>query len=129
MRCTTTVSDGNPFDVSSFYVNPSYRHELQVSIDTASGTTKSTLEQMVEVPSAYWIDVKSKVRVLEVIRCSSRVANGRVAFWARAYDCGQHAHGARKDRDVHVKPAPTHPALPGHRQRHKQCRGNSHGCR
>ena len=61
--CIPTVSDGNPFDVSSFYVNPSYQAELQVSIDTASDTTKSTLEQMMEVPSAYWIDVKSKVSV------------------------------------------------------------------
>jgi len=55
------VSEGNPFNVSSFYVNPSYQEELQSSIDTATGTVKSTLESMLEVPSAYWIDVKSKV--------------------------------------------------------------------
>ena len=56
------VAEGNPYaDVDAFYVNPSYKTELQGSIDTASGTVKATLTSMLVVPSAYWIDVKSKI--------------------------------------------------------------------
>jgi cellulose 1,4-beta-cellobiosidase len=49
---------GNP---QTYYVNPSYKDLLQTSISTAEGKTKSTLESMKNVPSAFWIDVKSKV--------------------------------------------------------------------
>lgn len=56
------IAEGNPYaDVEAFYVNPSYKTELQGSIDTASGTVKETLTSMLDVPSAYWIDVKSKI--------------------------------------------------------------------
>jgi len=42
-------------------VNPSYKRLLQTSIGTAKGDIKATLYQMRNVPSAFWIDVKSKV--------------------------------------------------------------------
>lgn len=55
-------ADSNPFDVSGgFYVNPSYQAELSESIATATGTTQTNLEAMMDVSSAYWIDVKSKI--------------------------------------------------------------------
>lgn len=52
----------NPFFGHDFYVNPSYQAELDTSIATATGTVKSTLQEMRTVPSAYWIDVKAKIR-------------------------------------------------------------------
>ena len=49
----------NPFNNTlNYYVNPSYQAELQTSISTATG---STLTSMLQVASAYWIDVKSKI--------------------------------------------------------------------
>ena len=66
---TTTTSaaavgtgDGNPFAAAQQYVNPSYQAELETSIATATGTVKETLQHMREIPSAYWLDVKSKVK-------------------------------------------------------------------
>lgn len=52
---------GNPFDGPAFYVNPSYRSSLLSSIETAEGTVKATMESMLNVSSAYWIDVKAKI--------------------------------------------------------------------
>jgi len=52
----------NPFKGEKFYVNPSYRDLLQTSISTAEGRVKETLLKMQNVPSAFWIDVKSKIR-------------------------------------------------------------------
>jgi len=46
----------------TLYVNPSYRDLLQTSIRTASGQVRDTLVKMQNVPSAFWIDVKSKIR-------------------------------------------------------------------
>ena len=51
----------NPFEGVPYYVNPSYQKELDGSIATATGAVKSTLQSMAEVPSAYWLDVKSKI--------------------------------------------------------------------
>jgi len=51
----------NPFLGKTLYVNPSYQAELDTSIATASGTTKTTLQSMRDVPSAYWIDVMAKI--------------------------------------------------------------------
>jgi len=59
---TTAATDQNPFEGKSFYVNPSYRELLKTSIATASGKVKATLESMRDVPSAYWLDTKSKIR-------------------------------------------------------------------
>lgn len=55
------VASQNPFKNGNFYVNPTYKANLQTSIATASGKAKENLLQMVNVPSAYWIDVKSKI--------------------------------------------------------------------
>eukprot|EP01064_Diplonema_japonicum_P039413 TRINITY_DN986_c0_g2_i1.p1 TRINITY_DN986_c0_g2~~TRINITY_DN986_c0_g2_i1.p1 ORF type:complete len:440 (+),score=115.79 TRINITY_DN986_c0_g2_i1:65-1321(+) len=51
----------NPFEGKSFYVNPSYQKELNSSIATATGAVKATLEGMLEVPSAFWVDVMAKI--------------------------------------------------------------------
>lgn len=45
----------------SWYVNPSYRTQLQSSIETSDGNVRETLESMLNITSAYWIDVKGKL--------------------------------------------------------------------
>jgi len=53
---------GNPFNRTlNYYVNPTYQAELQSSIVSASGQVKATLQSMMHVSSAYWIDVKAKI--------------------------------------------------------------------
>merc|ERR1719383_314038 len=52
----------NPFLDQTYYVNPSYKDLLQSSIDKADGEIKKTMQKMQNVPSAFWIDVKSKIR-------------------------------------------------------------------
>jgi cellulose 1,4-beta-cellobiosidase len=42
-------------------VNPAYQKELNTSIQTATGKAKENLQKMYDVPSAYWIDVMSKI--------------------------------------------------------------------
>jgi cellulose 1,4-beta-cellobiosidase len=56
-------TSANPFETTrDWYVNPAYKKELQGSIDTCTnGSVKSYMEGMAEVPSAYWIDTKSKI--------------------------------------------------------------------
>jgi len=62
-QCWSPIPKGrNPFLGETYYVNPSYRTLLQSSIDTASGSVKDTLMKMQNVPSAFWIDVKTKIR-------------------------------------------------------------------
>lgn len=51
----------NPFKGQTYFVNPSYRTLLDSSIKSAKGKIKDTLKKMKNVPSAFWIDVKSKV--------------------------------------------------------------------
>jgi cellulose 1,4-beta-cellobiosidase len=51
----------NPFAGKTWYVNPANMEEYDTSIATASGTAKQNLQGMKNVPSAYWIDVKSKI--------------------------------------------------------------------
>jgi len=53
---------GNPFLGKPLYVNPVNSRQYETSIATASGTTKAHLREMQKVPSAYWIDVKAKIR-------------------------------------------------------------------
>mmetsp|Transcript_80818 Transcript_80818/g.218888 ORF Transcript_80818/g.218888 Transcript_80818/m.218888 type:complete len:532 (-) Transcript_80818:132-1727(-) len=57
-----SAAGGNPFKGRSFYVNPVNSQEFEGSIQTATGTTRENLLRMQGVPSAYWIDVKAKVR-------------------------------------------------------------------
>jgi len=52
----------NPFINQKFYVNPVNAKEFDSSISSATGVTKENLLRMQQVPSAYWIDVKAKVR-------------------------------------------------------------------
>jgi len=59
---TVGQSGTNPFAGKTYYVNPSYQAELDTSIATATGTVKSTLQSMRNIPSAYWIDVMSKIK-------------------------------------------------------------------
>ncbi|CAE7153815.1 cel3, partial [Symbiodinium necroappetens] len=44
-----------------FYVNPSYQVSLTSSIETAEGPIKETLEAMMDLPSAYWLDKRDKI--------------------------------------------------------------------
>jgi len=55
------AGSGNPFEGTSWYVNPANMAEYDGSIATASGTVKANLEGMKSVPSAYWIDNKAKI--------------------------------------------------------------------
>lgn len=57
-----TVSASNPFSNRTFYVNPANQKEYDSSIATATGTVKANLQKMRDVPSAYWIDKKDKIR-------------------------------------------------------------------
>jgi cellulose 1,4-beta-cellobiosidase len=52
----------NPFAGQSFYVNPANQKEYDSSIATSSGVVKSNLQKMRNIPSAYWIDKKDKIR-------------------------------------------------------------------
>ena len=52
---------GNPFALTTWYVNPANQREIDSSIKTASGAVKQTLTTMRGIPSAYWIDKKSKI--------------------------------------------------------------------
>merc|ERR1719401_2294530 len=60
-RTLVRVGSSNPFDGKVFYVNPSYAESLGKSIATAEGDVKATLESMMDVPSAYWLDTKAKI--------------------------------------------------------------------
>jgi len=55
-------SSPNPFEGKAFYVNPANQNEYDSSIATATGEVKENLQAMRSVPSAYWIDVKEKIR-------------------------------------------------------------------
>jgi len=55
----------NPFKGrkdSGFYINPINYRQYEQSLETTSGEIKDRLKQMQGVPSAYWIDVKEKIR-------------------------------------------------------------------
>jgi len=52
----------NPFIGQKFYVNPANQKEYDLSIPSAEGDVKTNLELMQKQPSAYWIDVKSKIK-------------------------------------------------------------------
>eukprot|EP00931_Biecheleriopsis_adriatica_P037660 TRINITY_DN215_c0_g1_i6.p1 TRINITY_DN215_c0_g1~~TRINITY_DN215_c0_g1_i6.p1 ORF type:complete len:545 (-),score=124.36 TRINITY_DN215_c0_g1_i6:375-2009(-) len=60
--CSGASCGANPFADRVFYVNPSYRNSLTKSINTSEGAVKATLESMMDVPSAYWLDHKGKIR-------------------------------------------------------------------
>jgi len=52
----------NPYYVTrNYYVNPSYQSSLSTSIATSTGITQQVLQSMMDVSSAYWLDVKSKI--------------------------------------------------------------------
>mmetsp|Transcript_106609 Transcript_106609/g.206525 ORF Transcript_106609/g.206525 Transcript_106609/m.206525 type:complete len:683 (-) Transcript_106609:131-2179(-) len=51
----------NPFQEQVFYLNPVNAAELQKSIDTAIGLERENLQEMHDVPSAYWVDTKHKI--------------------------------------------------------------------
>ena len=58
---TPTPITGNPFADKVFYVNPSYKESLSTSIATATGDILTNLQAMMDVPSAYWLDRKTKI--------------------------------------------------------------------
>eukprot|EP00441_Pelagodinium_beii_P046663 CAMPEP_0197621336 /NCGR_PEP_ID=MMETSP1338-20131121/1938_1 /TAXON_ID=43686 ORGANISM="Pelagodinium beii, Strain RCC1491" /NCGR_SAMPLE_ID=MMETSP1338 /ASSEMBLY_ACC=CAM_ASM_000754 /LENGTH=532 /DNA_ID=CAMNT_0043190779 /DNA_START=23 /DNA_END=1621 /DNA_ORIENTATION=+ len=60
--CAGASCGPNPFAGQAFYVNPTYRESLLKSIKTSEGDVKETLESMMDVPSAYWLDNKGKIR-------------------------------------------------------------------
>jgi len=53
---------GNPFSGHPFYVNPANAKEYDASISSAAGLARRNLNLMRNVPSAYWIDNKAKIR-------------------------------------------------------------------
>lgn len=56
---------GNPFQGKTsgdFYVNPINHRQYEASLSTAHGKVKENLKEMQSVPSAYWIDVKAKIK-------------------------------------------------------------------
>ncbi|CAE8626734.1 unnamed protein product [Polarella glacialis] len=57
-----TGADDNPFRGQVFYVNPSYKASLSKSIGDAEGTVQKTLQDMMDVPSAYWLDSRGKIK-------------------------------------------------------------------
>ena len=57
----TASSSKNPFKDKVFYVNPSYQASLSTSIQSSEGAIKETLEAMVDLPSAYWLDKRDKI--------------------------------------------------------------------
>lgn len=61
---SVTLATPNPFDAAkTWYVNPANQHEIDSSIATTpAGPVRATLKQMRDIPSAYWIDKKSKIR-------------------------------------------------------------------
>jgi len=55
-------SMGNPFAGKVFYKNPANQMSYDESIATSSGVVRENLARMRDIPSAYWIDVKAKIR-------------------------------------------------------------------
>jgi len=62
LKWSNASSMGNPFANKVFYKNPTNQASYDGSIATASGVTKQNLMRMRDVPSAYWIDVKAKIK-------------------------------------------------------------------
>jgi cellulose 1,4-beta-cellobiosidase len=57
------TSGGNPFAGHELYVNPTFTRDIQASLRSAApGPEKSNLAEMAHVPSAYWLDLKWKVK-------------------------------------------------------------------
>merc|ERR1719379_2459898 len=57
------LAAANPFATApAFYVNPANQREYDSSIATATGVVKQNLQKMRDVPSAYWIDTKAKIK-------------------------------------------------------------------
>jgi len=55
----------NPFSGKTgndFYINPINFRQYEQSIESSSGQIKMNLQEMQKVPSAYWIDVKEKIK-------------------------------------------------------------------
>jgi len=65
LAAVASGTTSNPFrgrSSSDFYINPINFQQYEQSIVSASGQIKSNLKEMQAVPSAYWIDVKEKIR-------------------------------------------------------------------
>jgi cellulose 1,4-beta-cellobiosidase len=57
------TSGGNPFAGHELYVNPSFTRDIQASLYSAApGPEKSNLAEMAHIASAYWLDLKWKVK-------------------------------------------------------------------
>mmetsp|Transcript_79183 Transcript_79183/g.223911 ORF Transcript_79183/g.223911 Transcript_79183/m.223911 type:complete len:500 (+) Transcript_79183:53-1552(+) len=59
---TADNTSSNPFAGKVFYKNPANQMSYDGSIATSSGIVKENLIRMRDVPSAYWIDSKAKIR-------------------------------------------------------------------
>jgi len=63
LACIAVVlAQNNPLEGVTFYVHPSFQAEIDTSIANSTGQIKTTLQRMRTVPSAYWVDVKSKIK-------------------------------------------------------------------
>jgi cellulose 1,4-beta-cellobiosidase len=67
--CATDAT--NPFAGGKFYVNPANQKEFDGSIATATGKVHDSLKDMRDVPSAYWIDKKDKIKATSANDTSS----------------------------------------------------------
>jgi cellulose 1,4-beta-cellobiosidase len=62
LQAVNASSLRNPFANQVFYKNPTNQDQFDESIRTSNGLVAENLRAMRDVPSAYWIDVKSKIR-------------------------------------------------------------------
>jgi len=62
LKAANASSIGNPFAGRVYYKNPANQMSYDESIATSSVAVKRNLMKMREIPSAYWIDVKAKIR-------------------------------------------------------------------
>jgi len=64
LACASAVTyeGDNPIKGKALYVNPSFQQELDTSIATSTGAVQANLKSMRDVSSAYWLDVRAKVK-------------------------------------------------------------------
>lgn len=62
MFAAVLTSGNNPIKGHPLYVNPSFQEELDTSIQSATGAVKKTLQSMRDTASAYWLDVRAKIK-------------------------------------------------------------------
>lgn len=64
VACAARTVGDNPFLGGHFYVNEGYQQRVKASMQArwAKGSTRASMERMLSVPSAFWVDRKAKIR-------------------------------------------------------------------